>query len=267
MSIGAYQFPLSGHIADNMTRILSAADRAVRAGVDLLVFPECAVTGYPPLTLSSPADVDQPLLEQAHAQLQATAVRNRMHILTGTIVRRDESHYSAALLFAPDGTVTEYDKRALWGWDRENFAPGDRDGLLRIGSFRVGVRICFEVRFPEYFRELYRAQTDLNIILFHDVSDRENPDRYDLIRGHIRTRAVENVCPVLAVNTSGPFQTAPTALFDASGKALCELVPGKEDLLIYDFEKTEPGFGELGRKSISDLLVKQCSISAGFRKN
>ena len=256
MRIGAYQFPLSGHIADNMTRILSAADRAVRAGVDLLVFPECAVTGYPPLTLSSPADVDQPLLEQAHAQLQATAVRNRMHILTGTIVRRDEWYYNAALLFAPDGTVTEYDKRALWGWDRENFAPGDRDGLLRIGSFRVGVRICFEVRFPEYFRELYRTQTDLNIILFHDISDRENPDRYDLIRGHIRTRAVENVCPVLTCNTCSGFQTAPTGYYDRSGKVLAEAGVGKEGLVFCDFEQTPLGFGEQGRKEISDSLAE-----------
>lgn len=256
MKIGAYQFAVTGNIAENMSHILGAAGQAAREGVELLAFPECAVTGYPPLTLSSPAATDESRKAEAHAQLQKTAARSGMHILTGTIVRRNDVFYNAALLFAPDGTVTEYDKRALWGWDQENFVPGDRDGLLRIGSFTIGVRICFEVRFPEYFRELYRAKTDLNVILFSDTASQADPDRYSLIRGHIQTRAVENVCPVLSVNTCASFQTAPTALFDASGKALCELEPEKEGLLIYDFEKKEPNFGEIGRKTVSDRLVK-----------
>ena len=255
MRIGAYQFPVTGNITENMSHILDAVSRASREGVELLVFPECAVTGYPPLALPSPAEIDEERKNEAHTQLQKAAIQNRMHLIAGTVIRRGSSFYNAALCFAPDGTVTEYDKRALWGWDQENFTPGTRDGILQAGTLRIGIRICFEVRFPEYFRELYRAKTDLNVILFSDTAAQADPDRYDLIRAHIRTRAVENVCPVLVVNNAASFQTAPTVLFDASGKALCELEPEKEGLLIYDFEKKEPSFGELGRKTISDTLL------------
>ncbi|MBR5960881.1 MAG: carbon-nitrogen hydrolase family protein [Clostridia bacterium] len=255
MKIGAYQFAVSGNIGNNLAHMLGAVSRASREGVELLVFPECSVTGYPPLALPSPADIDETLRDEAHAKLQEAAVQNRMYIIAGTVIHRGSSFYNAALCFAPDGTVTEYDKRALWGWDRENFTPGTLDGILQIGSLKAGIRICFEVRFPEYFRELYREKTDLNILLFSDTSDHKDPDRYDLIRAHIRTRAVENVCPVLAVNNAASFQTAPTALFDASGKALCELESGKEGLLIFDFEKKDLSFGELGRKTISDRLI------------
>ena len=45
------------------------------------------------------------------------------------------------------------------------------DGIFEIAGISVGVRICFEVRFPEYFRELYARKTDLNVVLFYDVSD------------------------------------------------------------------------------------------------
>ena len=255
MKIGAYQFAVTGEIDSNLSIMLSAVSRAFREGVELLAFPECAVTGYPPLAIPSPSGIDETRRDEAHARLQEAAVQYRMHIIAGTVIRRGSSFYNAALCFSPDGTVTEYDKRALWGWDQENFAPGTRDGILHVGNLNVGVRICFEVRFPEYFRELYRKKTDLNVILFSDTAAQADPDRYDLIRAHVRTRAVENVCPILTVNNTTPFQTAPTALFDASGKALCELEPGKEGLLIYDFEKKEPGFGELGRKTVSDSLV------------
>ena len=255
MKIGAYQFAVTGDISSNLSHMLDAVSRASREGVELLVFPECAVTGYPPLALPAPADIDEVRRDEALAALQESAVQNRIYIIAGIVIRRGSSFYNAALSFSPDGTVSEYDKRALWGWDREHFVPGTRDGILQTGSLKIGIRICFEVRFPEYFRELYRAKTDLNVILFSDTAARADPDRYDLIRAHVRTRAVENVCPVLTVNNAASFQTAPTALFDASGKTLCELEPGKEGLLIYSFEKKEFSFGELGRKTLSDSFV------------
>ena len=62
MKIGAYQFPVTGNITENMSRILAAVDQAVREGVELLIFPECAVTGYPPLEIPSPDSVDEALV-------------------------------------------------------------------------------------------------------------------------------------------------------------------------------------------------------------
>lgn len=72
-------------------------------------------------------------------------------------------------------------------------------------------------------------QTDLNVILFYDVSDFADAARYDLIKAHIQTRAVENVTPALSVNTTRPYQTAPTGLYSASGRTLKELKKGEED--------------------------------------
>ena len=77
-----------------------------------------------------------------------------------------------------------------------------------------------------------------------------------MIKGHIQTRAVENVCPVLACNSCSPFQTAPTILFDRSGKTLAEMPKGKEDLLSFDLEQNDLTFGEQGRKELSDSLTK-----------
>ena len=66
-------------------------------------------------------------------------------------------------------------------------------------------------------------KTDLNIVLFYDVSDRDDIERYDLIKSHIRMRAVENVTYTLSVDAISPYQTAPTALYDRSGYSWIEL--------------------------------------------
>lgn len=143
----------------------------------------------------------------------------------------------------------------MYGWDEEKFCAGDETGIFEIAGFRIGVRICYEIRFPEYFRQLYLENTDLNIVLFYDVSDDEDEERYQLIRSHIVTRAVENVTPILTVNAISPNQTAPTCFANASGKVCAELEKRKEGMLIYDFEKGALNFGELGRKKYSDILL------------
>ncbi len=238
-----------------MEIIRKAVIEARHEGVKLLAFPECALTGYPPRDIerSSSANFDE--LTPAYEQLQKLAVDNTIHIIVGTITREDDKYYNSAIVFAPHQKKMIYHKRALWGWDKDNFNIGNSNGVFDIEGLKVGIRICFEVRFPEFFRELYKVHTDLNIILFYDVSDYNDVERYEMIKAHIKTRAVENVTYTLSVDSIRPYQTAPTALYDKSGYPLIELKRNEEKLLVYDLENMQLDFGEQGRKQISDWLT------------
>ena len=256
MKIGACQFAVSGNMDENFRRMEAAIRHAHRSGVRLLAFPECALTGYPPRDIPCAAAVDFDALQQLHRKLKALSAECGMHIICGSMLQKGGGIYNAALLFSPGYAPRIYCKRALWGWDRENFQPGAESGVFEINGLRMGLRICYEIRFPEYFRELYAADTALNIVLFYDVSDADDTDRYDLIKSHIRTRAVENVCPLLSVNAIHPHQSAPSLCCDASGRVLQELPRNAEGLLVQDFLPSTPDFGEAGRREISDMLVK-----------
>lgn len=255
MKIGAYQFAVTNKIDHNLKIIEKAVLQASREEVKLLAFPECALTGYPPRDIDSPYLVDFDALNLAFERLQELAADNNIHIIVGSITRENNKYYNSAIVFAPNQEKTIYHKRALWGWDKDNFSTENSNGIFDIDGFKIGIRICFEVRFPEFFRELYKAHTDLNIILFYDVSDINDAERYEMIKAHIKTRAVENVTHTLSVNSISPYQTAPTALYDKSGHTLIELRQNEEKLLVYDLEKTELNFGEHGRKQISDWLA------------
>lgn len=255
LKIGAYQFAVSNNIKHNLEAVKKAIIKAAHEGVRLLVFPECALSGYPPRDIETASVVNFHELELAYEQLQKLVDENALYIIVGTITCENEKYYNSAILFAPQKEKMFYHKRALWGWDKDNFSSGNANGIFVIDGWKIGVRICFEVRFPEFFRELYREHADLNIIMFYDVADYDDIERYELIKSHIRTRAVENVTYTLAVDTIRPYQTAPTALFDRSGCSLMELKRNEKGMLVYDLEKKEPDFGEKGRMEISSMLL------------
>ena len=254
MRLAAYQFGVTGDVKQNMDVISNAVRQAAEQKADLVIFPECAVSGYPPRNIAKAENIDLSAVDRAIKELRELSDSLGISIIAGTAFF-ESKYYNRAYFFSPGQTPKWYGKRALYGWDEENFAPGSEDGIFRIGDLTVGVRICYEIRFPEYFRELYRAHTDLDIVLFYDVSDTDDAGRYDLIKSHIVTRAVENVTPFLSVNATAPFQTAPTCFVDASGKVLAECMRNTEELLVIDFDKKDPDFGEKDRIRYSNLLL------------
>lgn len=256
MRIGAYQFAVSGDIDDNYRRIQEAILRAACDNVQLIVFPECALTGYPPYDIKNACSVDFDKLNDVYKRLQDLVNDQQIYVIVGSIFKSNDEFYNSALVFSPYQAMQIYHKRALWGWDKDNFSIGSNNGVFDIDGWKIGVRICFEVRFPEFFRELYKENTDLNLVLFYDTSDKDDLDRYELIKSHIRTRAVENVSYTLSVNTCSSYQTAPTMFYDRSGHVLSELERNEEGIFVIDLFKEEMNFGERGRKEISDWLMR-----------
>ncbi len=255
MKIGVFQFAGSGDIQANCRAVIRGMRLAADAGVRLLVFQECALCGYPPVETDIEA-IDYAALETCLDEIKAQTAALGLYIALGTIQKEADNRYNSILLLSPKGTaIGSYSKRALWGWDIENFQKGASLGVFEIEGVKVGFRICFEVRFPEYFRELLIRQCVLCFVSFCDVSDALSQERYDTIKAHLITRAVENAFPIVSVNSCSHFQTAPTAVFDENGCVIKEAPLNEECLLVYEFEKPMLGYGAKGRVQISKELL------------
>lgn len=70
MRIGAYQFAVGSNITDNFHAVCRGVEEAVRQNIRLLVFPECALTGYPPRDIKSAADVNFEELNVAYQEIK-----------------------------------------------------------------------------------------------------------------------------------------------------------------------------------------------------
>lgn len=255
MRIGVFQFHGSCDIEKNFRKISDTIIKASESNVRLLTFHECALCGYPPV------ETDISLIDYAKIETFIQAVcelakKYRMYIAVGTIRLEGSHRYNSIQLIDENGNITGcYDKRALWGWDTGNYSRGTNPGIFRIDGINVGFRICYDVRFPEYFRELFLANVPLCFVSFCDVSEQDDPERYDIIKAHLVTRAAENVISIVSVNSISDFQTAPTAIFDCNGKIVLEAPKNEESFLVYDYHIPDTTFGMKGRIENSNRIL------------
>ena len=140
--------PTVGDIRGNAVLILSMMERAARAGSDLVVFPELALTGYPPEDLVFKTS----FVEENLAVLQELAQKvPEIAAVTGFIDCRSDIHNAAALLYG--GKVAGvYHKRFLPDYgvfdESRYFRPGREDLIFSLGGVKVGVTICEDIWYP-----------------------------------------------------------------------------------------------------------------------
>ncbi|SEC54637.1 NAD+ synthase [Terriglobus roseus] len=142
--------PTVGDFARNVAKILATAERAAALGAELVVFPELAVSGYPPQDLIE----DDNFLDRAEAALQqvaaATANAGMPAILCGN-VRRSEirpgkrARNVAALCF--DGAVKFVQTKMLLPFydvfdEQRYFQPATTQSLCAFGDEVLAITIC-----------------------------------------------------------------------------------------------------------------------------
>jgi predicted amidohydrolase len=152
-----------GNAQHNIGRLLRNVAVLAEQGVNLAVFPECALTGY------GAADADEAwriALEPSQLDPIAEAACNlKMGILVGTLLRDGETVVNAAILFLPDGRRHEYRKTHLPFMGADRFAtPGDKLEPVDTPWGRIGVLVCFDLRFPEPARTLALKGAELILV-------------------------------------------------------------------------------------------------------
>jgi len=162
IAIAQLPFPV-GAIDTNTQRIIDTTRRARdELGAELVVFPEMAVTGYPPDDLLLRDDflgaVERALAEIAAACTGITA-------LVGAPLRRHGGVRNAAVALADGAEVAAAYKRRLPSYsvfdDNRHFVAGSEPCLLDIGGRRLGVTICEDIWAAEPAAEAAAAGAEL----------------------------------------------------------------------------------------------------------
>lgn len=223
--------------------------------ITLLVFHECALCGYPPIE-NKLENIDPSMVEHALKTISFLAKQLRIYVSVGTVRFDGSQRFNSMITFDNLGAeIGYYDKTALWGWDKEHFSRGNEIGILKIDHIVFGFRICYDIRFPESFRELYQNQVDVCFVSFSDTNDQEDQVRYNTIKSHLITRAVENIMTVISTNSISRYQTAPTGVFNHDGMMIAEAERNKEGLLIYEYQKPAVSFSIKGRMQNNDYFM------------
>jgi predicted amidohydrolase len=210
--VAAIQMASGPNVGANLTEAARLISRAVDAGAELLVLPEnFAIMGM--------HEEDKVKVRETYGQgpiqdfLAEQAHQHRVWIVGGTIplTAKDSQHVRAACLLLDDegGVKARYDKVHLFdvhlSESKETYdestttEPGETSTVVDTPFGRLGLAVCYDLRFPELFRRLSDEGAEIFAI----------PSAFTAITGRahwevlVRARASENLCYVIAAAQGG----------------------------------------------------------------
>jgi predicted amidohydrolase len=228
--------PRLGENERNLEAGLARFDEAVAAGAELLVLPECAIPGYMFESLDEAMPFAEEIPGPTTEALEEECRRLGAHVVCGLLEREGDVLYNAAVLVGPDGLIGSYRKTHLpfLGVDRFT-TPGDELPVFDTPLGRIGLEICYDLRFPEVTRTLALRGAEI-------VAHPTNFPMAAKVQTEVITlaRAAENRIYLLTANRVGKERWGEfcgwSQIVDPFGKRLAEADETEEKLLVADID-------------------------------
>jgi NAD+ synthase (glutamine-hydrolysing) len=235
-----------GDLDGNRNAILARLEKAREAGAGLVLFPELAVTGYPPEDLL----LRSGFIRAAAQSLQEIAAQARDVVALVGFPHFDSDLYNACAVCADGDVKAIYRKRFLPNYgvfdEDRYFAPGRELVLLELGETLVGLTICEDMWQPgPPATDLALAGAELLVNIsaspFHVGKEIEREEMFV-------TRARDNSCFVAFCNAVGGRDVlifdGHSCVLDDEGEVVARAVGFEETLLVVDVEPK----GVIGRR-------------------
>jgi predicted amidohydrolase len=228
--------PRLGENERNLDAGLARLEEAVAAGAELLVLPECAIPGYMFGSLEEAMPFAEEIPGPTTEALEEACRRVGAHVVCGLLEREGDVLYNAAVLVGPEGLIGSYRKTHLpfLGVDRFT-TPGDELSVFDTPLGRIGLEICYDLRFPEVTRTLALRGADI-------VAHPTNFPTAAKVQTEVITlaRAAENRIYLLTANRVGKERSGEfcgwSQIVDPFGKRLAEADETEEKLLVADID-------------------------------
>lgn len=278
--IAAIQMASGPNVSANLIEVSRQISNAAQAGAKLVVLPESfAIMGL--------HDADQVKVAESEGAgpiqdfLSEQAKTNKIWLVAGTIplkLEQDDPNYenkvyAACLVYNDEGVrISRYDKIHLFDvhieitnetyYESETLEAGNKAVIVETPFGKIGLAICFDLRFPELFRQLVLKGAEIIVL----------PSAFTAITGKahwevlLRARAIENLCYVIAsaqggYHVSGRETYGDSMIVDPWGVVLDRLPQGSgyvmADVDIDNIKNVRRNFPVLENRKISCALPNE----------
>ena len=238
-----------GALAENRKRVADACSDAVKAGAELVLAPELAISGYPPEDLLlRPA-----FLRACQAEAERLAAEVEVPLVVGCPWLDGDRVRNAALVMAGGEILARYDKRELPNYgvfdEERTFSPGRGSLHIETPGGALALTVCEDVWLPDAVAEA--AALGASCVLNISASP------YHVGKGQSReemlaTRARDGLCAVAYCNLVGGQDElvfdGRSAVFGPDGRVLARAASFAEELLVCDLD-LDASLGERLRDS------------------
>ena len=232
MNVALFQLKIAWEDKDaNFEKVASMAIK----DIDLVCLPELFATGY---TMDSEAFAE-PADGETVSFLKDFAKENCVDVIGSYIQRSEGKPKNTAIVIDKSGKVIHnYEKIHLFTREKGNYQAGKKLGVFELGGMKIGVVICYDLRFPEVFRELATKGAEAIFVVASWPSTRTV--HWDLL---LRARAIENQLFIAGVNRIGEEDKLQylghSAIINPFGNVIASTEESKEDVIIGEIDPKE----------------------------
>ncbi len=184
---------------DNRRMTLARIGEATDRGARLIALPECAISGY---AIDDPEEarrLAEPIDGPSVSSISRLCAATGSCVAFGLLERDGDSLYNSAVLVGPDGIMGRHRKSHIVSVAADaHVEKGAAIETFQVLGIRLGMMICYEVRFPEIARVMALDGAQIIIVVANWPAGADvNPDIMS------PARAAENNVHLLAANRCG----------------------------------------------------------------
>ena len=219
----------------NIGTVLSKID----SSVELAVFPELVDLGY---NLEQYRALSHSPWLDSSERLIEIAKECKLSFIVGGAFYEMGNLYNSQFYVTQDSVEVVYSKRHLFGNEKEFFTASSCSADILIKGVKIGFQICFDLRYPEVFRDSYPNLPEVVII-----SAAWPLARINHWSALLKARAIENQCFIVASNRVGVDNTL------EFGGASQIISPNGETILMADNSNSSSNVATIIPQSVIEL--------------
>ena len=211
MKVALIQLNAGQNKQENILKVCMLVEKAIDEGGEFILLPEVFNYRGPSSGKDLIDNVAEKIPDKSINPLMEIAKKSGIYILAGSIYERSEDErkvYNTSIIINDSGKlIGKYRKINLFKAvidgqeidEADTYLAGDGSAICEVKGRLVGLSICFDLRFPELYREYYKQKVDI-IVVPSSFTTRTGKLHWEIL---LRARAIENYCYVLSPNQYG----------------------------------------------------------------
>lgn len=241
LRVASCQFPVSADIATNSQWIRKFMHQAKLRGAHLLHTSEASLSGYAGVDFAQFNDFDWGLLRRETAVLCQMANELDLWLVLGSAHYLDAETKPTNCLYLidPSGRIIDrYDKSMCTFGDQQHYTSGNRLVLREIRGVKVGLAICYDLCWPQFYAAYQEKGVTLMLHSFYNAGGKEENCLDVLVERQLPTRCADNRMWAVANNSSAPYSHWASFVARPDATIAKQLTRNEPGLMIHDFPDT-----------------------------
>lgn len=244
--------PIVGNISYNSQKIKAVIQAISNQNVDLIVFPELIISGYPPLDLLTYPSFIQSCHNALSELIESSKTWGNLHIIVGTPYQENNLLLNAACLIGQGSLKQIISKQKLPNYDIFNesryFAEKKQENIITLNGKKLGVLICEDAwpetpqnyHHPAYLNDPINALLNKNLdVIIHLSASPFEQNKHQQRLDVLSKLAIQTQTPIISVNqigaNDGIIFEGRSAILSQTGQLITQLKAFQEDIKTITF--------------------------------